>query len=96
MCLLAACTRCSGGDRAGGCSAGTKFDSGCGWPAFYDNLPDTVERITDSSMGMERIEIVCKNCGGHLGHVRHHRTLLPLFVSLLPAGGRHPTVELHA
>lgn len=51
-------------------SAGTKFDSGCGWPAFYDNLPDTVERITDSSLGMSRTEILCKNCGGHLGHVR--------------------------
>ena len=49
------------------CSAGTKFDSGCGWPAFYDNVPDTVERHEDSSMGMTRIEITCKNCGGHLG-----------------------------
>jgi SelR domain len=52
------------------CSAGTKFDSGCGWPAFYDNVPDTVERHEDSTMGMTRIEITCKNCGGHLGHVR--------------------------
>eukprot|EP00892_Ulva_mutabilis_P004348 jgi/Ulvmu1/2285/UM013_0132.1 len=49
--------------------ADMKFNSGCGWPAFYDNLPDTVERITDSSLGMSRTEILCKNCGGHLGHV---------------------------
>lgn len=46
----------------------TKFDSGCGWPAFYDNLPDTVERKEDLSYG-RRVEILCKNCGGHLGHV---------------------------
>lgn len=49
--------------------ANTKFNSGCGWPAFYDNLPDTVERVTDNAMGMSRTEILCKNCGGHLGHV---------------------------
>ncbi|KAK9855126.1 hypothetical protein WJX84_006829 [Apatococcus fuscideae] len=47
----------------------TKFSSGCGWPAFYDNLPDTVDRHTDMTMGMKRVEITCKNCGGHLGHV---------------------------
>lgn len=51
-------------------SASHKFDSGCGWPAFYDNVPDTVERHEDVSMGMRRVEITCKNCGGHLGHVR--------------------------
>ncbi|WPT13554.1 Peptide methionine sulfoxide reductase B5 [Picochlorum sp. SENEW3] len=47
----------------------TKFNSGCGWPAFYEELPDTVERFEDTSMGMKRVEITCKNCGGHLGHV---------------------------
>lgn len=47
----------------------TKFHSGCGWPAFYDELPGTVERHEDVSMGMKRVEITCKNCGGHLGHV---------------------------
>jgi len=47
----------------------TKFSSGCGWPAFYDNLPDTVDRHEDNAFGMKRIEITCKNCGGHLGHV---------------------------
>lgn len=56
--------------RGCACSADTKFSSGCGWPSFYDNLPDTVERHDDSSMGMTRTEITCKNCGGHLGHVR--------------------------
>lgn len=47
----------------------TKFNSGCGWPAFYDELPGTVERHEDVSMGMRRVEITCANCGGHLGHV---------------------------
>jgi peptide-methionine (R)-S-oxide reductase len=51
------------------CRSDTKFNSGCGWPAFYDNLPDTVERHEDRTFGMTRIEITCKNCGGHLGHV---------------------------
>ena len=47
----------------------TKFNSGCGWPAFYDELPGTVDRHVDMSMGMKRVEITCTNCGGHLGHV---------------------------
>lgn len=46
-----------------------KFNSGCGWPAFYDNLDGKVERRVDHSFGMKRVEIVCANCGGHLGHV---------------------------
>eukprot|EP00208_Stichococcus_sp_RCC1054_P005361 CAMPEP_0206142892 /NCGR_PEP_ID=MMETSP1473-20131121/18547_1 /ASSEMBLY_ACC=CAM_ASM_001109 /TAXON_ID=1461547 /ORGANISM="Stichococcus sp, Strain RCC1054" /LENGTH=137 /DNA_ID=CAMNT_0053538057 /DNA_START=193 /DNA_END=606 /DNA_ORIENTATION=+ len=46
-----------------------KFNSGCGWPAFYDNKEGAVERHTDTSMGMKRVEITCANCGGHLGHV---------------------------
>lgn len=50
-------------------SASTKFDAGCGWPSFYASLPDTVEYKEDSSLGMRRVEIVCKACGGHLGHV---------------------------
>jgi len=47
----------------------TKFNSGCGWPAFYDTIPGAVIRHEDKSMFMTRIEIVCANCGGHLGHV---------------------------
>ncbi|WWD09827.1 methionine-R-sulfoxide reductase [Kwoniella europaea PYCC6329] len=47
----------------------TKFNSGCGWPAFYDTVPGAVIRHEDKSMFMTRTEIVCANCGGHLGHV---------------------------
>ncbi|MEI7631730.1 MAG: peptide-methionine (R)-S-oxide reductase MsrB [bacterium] len=48
----------------------TKFDSGSGWPSFYKpKESDAVVLIKDSSLGMERVEAVCKTCGGHLGHV---------------------------
>ncbi|OLL23816.1 Peptide methionine sulfoxide reductase B5 [Neolecta irregularis DAH-3] len=47
----------------------TKFDSGCGWPAFFDAIPGKVNRHEDISLGMTRTEITCANCGGHLGHV---------------------------
>jgi len=46
-----------------------KFKSGCGWPAYFDSIPGAVTRHTDSAFGMQRTEIVCSNCGGHLGHV---------------------------
>jgi peptide-methionine (R)-S-oxide reductase len=46
-----------------------KFKSGCGWPAYFDSIPGAVTRHTDSTFGMQRTEIVCTNCGGHLGHV---------------------------
>lgn len=46
-----------------------KFKSGCGWPAYFDALPGAITRHTDSTFGMQRTEIVCSNCGGHLGHV---------------------------
>lgn len=50
-------------------SAETKFDAGCGWPSFYASLPDTIDYKEDTSHGMQRVEILCKQCGGHLGHV---------------------------
>lgn len=46
-----------------------KFKSGCGWPAYFDAIEGSVTRHTDRTFGMERTEIVCTNCGGHLGHV---------------------------
>ena len=61
--------------RCGGCSAelfksGTKFDSGSGWPSFYEAInPDAVELRKDSSLGMVRTEVLCATCGSHLGHL---------------------------
>ena len=49
--------------------SGTKYDSGCGWPAFYDALPEMVDETPDNSLGRKRIEITCSKCDGHLGHV---------------------------
>lgn len=49
--------------------ANHKFKSGCGWPAYFDSIPGAVTRHTDKTFGMERTEIVCSKCGGHLGHV---------------------------
>lgn len=46
-----------------------KFNSGCGWPAYFDSVPGAVTRHEDRSFGGIRTEIVCSNCGGHLGHV---------------------------
>jgi peptide-methionine (R)-S-oxide reductase len=48
----------------------TKFDSGCGWPSFWESAdPDKVEMREDRSLGMARTEVICRTCGGHLGHV---------------------------
>ena len=47
----------------------TKFDSGTGWPSFYETIEENVEYLSDHSFGMERVEINCKKCGSHLGHV---------------------------
>lgn len=50
-------------------TSSTKFDSGCGWPAFFDSIPGAVNRHEDRSLGRVRTEITCAKCGGHLGHV---------------------------
>ncbi|MFA9478732.1 peptide-methionine (R)-S-oxide reductase MsrB [Phycisphaerales bacterium AB-hyl4] len=51
-------------------ASGTKFESGCGWPSFYDVANnDNIELQRDTSHGMNRVEVLCKRCGGHLGHV---------------------------
>lgn len=48
----------------------SKYDSGCGWPSFYEPVSDSaISYIKDVSHGMERIEIRCSNCEAHLGHV---------------------------
>ena len=50
-------------------SSDVKFDSGSGWPSFYDALPGSVNFIEDNSHGMSRTEVTCKKCGSHLGHI---------------------------
>jgi peptide-methionine (R)-S-oxide reductase len=71
-------TKTEGTYKCAGCgttlfASDTKFDSGCGWPSFYAPIDGqkgtTVAEARDSSHGMERVEVLCSKCGGHLGHV---------------------------
>ena len=70
-------TKTPGTYRCAGCGeplfdAATKFDSGTGWPSFYDVIGDEGEHVetqVDSSWFMKRTEVHCRNCEGHLGHV---------------------------
>ena len=50
-------------------SSDTKFDSGTGWPSFWQPLPNAVAERHDRTLGMLRTEVHCRRCGGHLGHV---------------------------
>lgn len=49
--------------------SGTKFDSHCGWPSFYDAKSGAITFHQDTSHGMQRTEVTCANCGSHLGHI---------------------------
>lgn len=57
---------CCGADMF---DAATKFDSGTGWPSFYDPLPNAVDEKADNKLFMRRTEVVCAKCDAHLGHV---------------------------
>jgi peptide-methionine (R)-S-oxide reductase len=62
-------TYCCAGCKTPLFKSNTKFNAHCGWPSFDASIPGTVEYIKDTSHGMIRTEILCAQCGGHLGHV---------------------------
>jgi peptide-methionine (R)-S-oxide reductase len=67
-------TKDAGTYRCAGCGAelfrsAEKYDSGTGWPSFWTAMPESVETESDNSYGMVRTEVMCGNCGGHLGHL---------------------------
>ncbi len=60
--------------RCAGCGAKlfdstAQYSSGCGWPSFRNALPETIVMRHDDSHGMTRVEVLCRGCGGHLGHL---------------------------
>ena len=50
-------------------SSDSKFDAGCGWPSFFQSIADKVTYSEDNSLSMQRIEIKCRSCDSHLGHI---------------------------
>lgn len=50
-------------------SSKSKFNSGTGWPSFFSAFEENIETQTDESLGMQRTEVLCRICGGHLGHL---------------------------